>query len=167
MIRALLAAVILGGVFGTATATVESIDEDLMVIDISVEVRSSAESVVAHLTFDTEPVLTLPLLDRGDGVFGIRTELEPKNYGVVFEVVGDAPESSGPVSLAQMGADLGPESGQATTTTTEEEGLSRESRALLWLAIALGAGSLSVLAFWVLGGRRQGDTETPDRLEEE
>lgn len=155
--RAVLAAVILGGMFGTATATVESVEDQVMVVDITIEVQSSAEAVVAHLTFDEEPVLTLPLLDRGEGLFGIRTELEPKNYVVVFEVIGEDAESSGPVSLSQMGADLGPESSSATTTTEGEDELSRESRALLWLAIALGAASLSVLAFWVLGGRRDDD----------
>lgn len=164
--RAVLAALILGGVFGTAAVTVEAIDDDRMVIDLSVEVRASAESVVAHLAFEEEPILTLPLLNRGDGVFGIRTELEPKNYAVVFEIVGDDPETSGPVSLTQMGAELGPESGSTTTTTIGEDGLSRESRALLWLALALTAASLSVLAFWVLGGRK-GDNEQSADVEEE
>lgn len=156
--RTLLAAVILGGAFGTATATVESIEPSVMLMDLEVEVMASAESVVAHLTFDQDPVLTLPLLDRGNGVFGIQTELEPKNYVVVFEIIGDEEESSGPVTLTQMGADLGPESG-GPTTTLDEDALSEESQQLLWLAIALGAASLSVLAFWVLGGREGREAE--------
>ncbi|HEX6300960.1 MAG TPA: hypothetical protein VF148_10890, partial [Acidimicrobiia bacterium] len=119
--RALLAAVILGGVFGTATATVESIDEVVMVIEIEVEVSGSPESVVAHFTFEDDPSLVLPLLDRGDGSFGLRTELEPKNYFVVFEVVGDAGNRSDPVSLAEMGAELAPESGGSTTTMPDDE----------------------------------------------
>lgn len=150
--RALVAAVILGGSFGSASATVESIDDDVMVVEITVEVVESAESVVAHLTFESDDELTLPLLDRGGGTFGLRTELEPKNYFVVFETLGDDGASSDPVSLAELGVDLLPESG-ATTTTAPEEELSEESEQLLWLAIALGAASLSVLAFWVLGGR--------------
>lgn len=164
LVRALIAAVILGGAFGTASATVVSIEDDVMVVDISVEVQSSAEAVVAHLAFEEEPVLTLPLLDRGESVFGIRTELEPKNYAVVFEVVGEETSSSEPVSLTQLGTALGPESGTATTTTVADDALSRESRALLWLSVALGAASLSVLAFWVLGGRRDRDQPA---LEEE
>jgi hypothetical protein len=156
--KVILAAVILGGVFGSASATIDSIEGDIMRIDIEVEVTGSADTVVAHLTFDDDPVLTLPLLDRGDGSFGIVTELEPKNYVVVFEVVGE--ESSDPVSLTQLGADLLPESGGTTTTDPDDESLSEDSRRSMWLAIALGAASLSLVAFWVLGGKD--DKEGPD-----
>jgi hypothetical protein len=156
--RALLAAVILGGVFGSATATVESIDGEVMVLSIDVEVSGSPDTVIAHLTFEEDQPLILPLLDRGDGTFGLRTELEPKNYFVVFEAVGDDSDSSDPVSLAQMGAELVQRSGVTTTTLSEDE-LSNESRRSLWLAIALGAGSLSLLAFWVLGSRDEDEEE--------
>ena len=160
--RALVAAVILGGTFGTATATVESIDDEVMVVEIEVEVLDSAESVVAHLSFEREPVLTLPLLDREDGTFGIRTELEPKNYLVIFETVGEGAESSQPVSLAQMGALLGASGGGPTTTLADDD-LSEDSERMLWLAVALGAASLSLIAFWVLGSRRD---KTSDNDEE-
>jgi hypothetical protein len=162
--KTLIAALILGGVFGTASATVESMEEGTMLLDLSVEVQTSANAVVAHLTFDEDEVDTLPLLDRGDGTYGIRTELEAKDYVVVFEVIGDEAASSGPVSLTQLGADLGPEA-EVTTTTTGDEGLSRESKQLLWLSVALGAASLSVLAFWVLGSGR-GDKERVGAHEE-
>lgn len=159
-------ALVLGGVFGTASATVESVDDVVVVVDLSVEVRTSAEAVVAHLRFGTESDLTLPLIERGDGVFGLRTELEPKNYVVVFEILGDEGATSQPITLTELGAELGPESGTATTAPEEDESLSRESRQLLWLAVALGAGSLSVLAFWVLDGPRVGK-EPLDVTEEE
>jgi hypothetical protein len=164
----LVAAVLIGGAFGSASATVVSTSEEVMVVEIEVDVVESAESVVAHLVFQEEEPLTLPLLDRGGGTFGIRTELEPKNYAVVFEIVGG--ESSPPVLLSQLGADLGPESGP---TTTVDDGLSDESQGLLWLAIALGAASLSALAFWVLGGRDdrkdgvEPSSEGPEGSEEE
>ena len=148
----LLAAVVIGGAFGSATATVESLDGDVMVVSIEVEVGEASESVVAHLTFEDDPVLTLPLIDRGDGTFGLRTELEPKNYFVVFELVDGDEQPSDPVSLTEMGADLGPDPASPTTTLGEDE-LSPESRQALWLAVALAAASLSVLAFWVLGSR--------------
>lgn len=164
--RTLLAAVVLGGVFGAATATVESIDEEVMVIEIEVEISGSPESIVAHFTFDDDQPLVLPLLDRGDGTFGLRTELQPKNYFVVFEVVGDTESSSDPVSLVQMGAELGPESGRTTTTISDDE-LSDESESLLWLAIALGAASLSLLAFWVLGSRDEAEADLDDELVDE
>lgn len=153
MVKVILAAVILGGTFGSASANVESVDDEVMLIDLSVEAMDASGSVVAHLTFDNEEELTLPLLDRGNGTYGIRTELEPKNYLVVFEIVGE--ESSEAVSLAELGVDLVDESG--TATTDPDEVLSDETRGSLWLAVALGAASLSALAFWVLGGRKDED----------
>jgi hypothetical protein len=158
ILMTLLAAVILGGVFGSAEADVESVDDNHMVLDVKVEVIGSAEAVVAHLSFRNEPTLTLPLLNRGDGIFGLRTELQPKNYIVVFETIGARGESSEPVSLAELGADLRPPDTDDPTTTTAPNGeLSDQSRQMLWLAIAFGAASLSLLAFWVLGGRSEED----------
>jgi hypothetical protein len=164
-VRALVAALILGGAFGTASATVEPMDGGTMLLDLSVEVQTSAEAVVAHLTFDDEDIDTLPLLDRGDGTYGIRTEMETRNYVVIFEVIGEEAASSGPVSLTQLGADLGSGAEVTTTIPTGDQGMSRESKQLLWLAVALGAASLSALAFWVLGGSR-GDKERVGAHEE-
>ena len=149
--KALIASVLIGGLFGSATATVEAIGDDVMIVDIEVEVPPGAATVVAHLSWESHD-LVLPLTDRGDGVYGIRTELPPRNYFVVFEAIGEEVESSDPVSLTELGADL---SGNpaAPTTTAADDGLGEESRQMLWLAVALGAASLSALAFWVLGGR--------------
>ena len=153
VLNALLAAVMLGGGFGTATATVESAEDSVVFISIEVEVLDTADSVVAHLSFDDEE-FTLPLVDRGDGTFGTRIDLEPKNYIVVFEVLGGDGAVSEPTTLVRMGADLGSQAGGATNTTeSDEEGLGPDSERLLWLAIALGAASLSLIAFWVLGSR--------------
>lgn len=161
----LVAAVILGGIFGSASAEIDSVEDSVMVVDLSVEVLSTTDTVVAHLSFEDDPTLTLPLLERGGGSFGITTELEAKNYLVTFEVVGE--ETSEPVSFVELGADLVPESGP--TTTTEPGELSDASQRALWLAIALGAASLSVLAFWVLGGRdeKEHEEESVDPGEEE
>ena len=161
--RALIAAVLIGGLLGSASATVEEMTSEMMVISIDVEVLASAESVAAHLSFDDEQVATLPLIDRGEGLYGIRAELEPKNYVVVFEVIGDESGQSNPVTLTQLGADLGPESGP-TTTDPDEEGMAPETRRWLWLAVALAAASLSALAFWVLGGR---DAELEEQTSDE
>lgn len=170
-LRALLAAVIIGGSFGSASATVESIDDETMVVEISVEVLDSADSVVAHLTFGDDRELTLPLLDRDDGTFGLRTELEPKNYFVVFETIGEDAARSEPVSLSRMGAELGPGTGATATTIVDDDDLSDDSEQMLWLAVALAAASLSLLAFWVLGDREDEQiddaTEVPPEHEEE
>ncbi len=149
----LLAAVELGGAFGSASATVESIGDTSMVIALEVEVTISAQAVVAHLTFADEPSRPLSLLDRGAGVFGLRTELEPKNYIVVFEVVGEESALSEPRTLTELGAELVPD--QETLAADPEEELGTETRQFGWLALALGAASLSALAFWVLGGREK------------
>lgn len=165
---ALVASVLIGGLFGSATATVESVESDVMLIDIEVEVTPSVVgSVVAHFTFDGEPDLTLPLIERGDGLYGIRTELEPKNYFVVFEVIGEEAGSSDPVSLTEMGAELGAEAGPPSTDADDNEGLDDESSRMLWLAVALGAASLSALAFWVLGGRDEEEGQGDEGDKEE
>ncbi len=160
LLLGVLAAVQLGGGFGEATAEVDSLSEGSMVIDIEVEVTVSSSAVVAHLTFDDDRPLTMPLLDRGGGVFGTRTELEPKNYFVVFEAVGSPGEVSQPVSLTDLGADL--DSPLVATTRSpdnEDEGLTPETRRVGWLALALAAASLSALAFWALGDRDEPESE--------
>lgn len=86
-------------------------------------------------------------------MFGIRTELEPKNYLVVFEAVGASEGLSAPISLVDLGADLARDVPGVPPRPEEETVLSSGTQQLGWLALALGAASLSALAFWVLGGR--------------
>jgi hypothetical protein len=155
----LVAAVQLGGAFGDATADVDELTEQSMIVSIEVEVGVSASAVVAHLTFEDDPTVTIPLLDRGEGRFGTRTELQPKNYVVVFEAVATPGELSDPVSLAELGADLDQPFVATTAPAGEEEGLSTDTERLGWLALALGAASLSALAFWALGHRDEDDVE--------
>ena len=150
----LVAAVVLGGSFGTASATVDSAEGLSMVVDIEVEIETSADSVVAHLSFDDEEEAVLPLLARGDGVFGITTELERRNYVVVFEILGPSPALSPPQTLAALGAELVDSADTTTSAAAADDELGEESQGWLWLAVALGAASLSALAFWVLGADR-------------
>ncbi|MEA1901936.1 MAG: hypothetical protein U9N56_00250 [Actinomycetota bacterium] len=161
----LLAALEIGGAYGEASAEVSSIEDDSMVVDLQIEIRTSASAVVVHLAFEDDPALALPLLDRGDGLFGIVTELELKNYVVVFEAVGSPEGLSRPVFLTELGADLDPGDGNGGGPGTDpDDGLSPETRQLGWLALALAAASLSALAFWVLGGR---DAKAEESSEEE
>ncbi len=154
--KSLMAALVLGGVFGSAAADVVSIDGDTMVIELEVEIEASADAVVAHLSFDNEPELVLPLLNRGGGAFGVVTELEARNYVVVFEILGSESHLSDPASLTSLGADLTGE-GNSSNPNQSDDDISKQSRQWLWLALALGAGSLSALAFWVLGGDDRND----------
>ena len=160
-------ALFLGGAFGNASATIEAMDETSMVLTLEVELRASAESVVAHLAFDDEPQIALPLLDRGGGVYGITTETAVKNYAVVFEAIGSGEDVSIPVLLSDLGADFGgADVPTPETVPQEDDGLSQETQQFGWLALALGAASLSVLAIWVVIGRdKDGDDDAKSEEE--
>ena len=157
----LLAAVVLGGPFGSASAELVDREPSVMTIDLEVELEISVQAVVAHLSFDGVPELKLPLLDRGDGVFGLTTQLAPRNYVVVFDAIGPGGGLSQPVTLHQLGVVLVSGTGSATT----EAGLSGDTQRVGWLAMAFAAASLSALAVWVLGERD--DEEGPGSAEEE
>ncbi|HEX2404073.1 MAG TPA: hypothetical protein VHM29_05165 [Acidimicrobiia bacterium] len=154
MIR--LAAVVLfavevGAGFGSASASVVSMTEQSMIVDVRVEVETTADSVVAHFALPDEDTITLPMLERDDGAYGVTTEVKPANFIVMFEAIGDPGAESDQVSLTDLGVDLS--STSDTTTSTASEELSNGTQQWLWLGVALGAASLSALAFWVLGGR--------------
>jgi hypothetical protein len=151
-------AVELGGGFGAATAAVVSSDDDSAIVEIEVEFGGGADTVVAHLSLPGEETIVLPLLPRDNGVYGVTTELKLADYSVVFEVVGATGTQSEPVTLSDLGADLASEDG-VTGTTETENGEDPETRRWLWLGVALGAASLSVLAFWVLGGREEPEAD--------
>ena len=156
----LLFAVEVGSGFGTASASVVSMTDQSMIVDIRVEVETSADSVVVHLALPDEETITIPMLERDDGAYGVTTEVKPANYIVMFEAIGDPGAESDQVSLTDLGVDLSSTAG--TTTTTESEELSSGTQQWLWLGVALGAASLSALAFWVLGGRdRNEETDEP------
>jgi hypothetical protein len=156
-----LFAVEVGSGFGTASASVVTMTDQSMVVDLRVEVETSADSVVVHLALPDEETITLPMLERDDGAYGVTTEVKRANYFVVFESIGDPGAESDQISLTDLGVDLSSTSG--TTTTTGSEELSAGTQQWLWLGIALGAASLSALAFWVLGGRdRDKETDEPE-----
>lgn len=145
-----VAAIQLGGAFGSASAELLQRNPAAITIDLEVEVLVTVEAVVAHVRFDNQPELTLPLLARGDGVFGITTQLAPRNFAVVFEAVGPNGGLSDAVTLHELGVDLvGRSSGGGTD---EAEGLTGATQRVGWLAVAFAAASLSALAMWVLGG---------------
>ncbi|GEM_PF-873333 len=149
-----LLAIELGGGFGTATANITSTTPQSMVVEIRVEVEVEADTVVAHFALPDEDQITIPLLARDHGTYGVTTELKPADYMVVFEAVGETGAQSEPVSLSDLGAELGPEAGGADQDDDER---SPETNQWMWLGVALGAASLSALAFWALGGRDESD----------
>jgi hypothetical protein len=145
----------LGGAFGAASAEVVSQDDESMTIELQVEVDGEVDAVVAQLALTGEEPLALPLIDRGDGTFGITTEVRPADYQVVFEVLGEVSSQSQPVALSDLGIEFDDGGGG----TTEDEGLSSDTIGWGWLAVAFGAASLAALAFWVLGGRDEAEEE--------
>jgi hypothetical protein len=161
----ILLAVELGGGFGAASATVVSEADDSFIIEIEVEVGAPADTVVAHLSLPGEETIIIPLVPRDDGVFGVTTEMKQADYVVVFEVVDAGGAQSSPISLSELGAVLDEE---LTSDPDTEPGDNPEARRWLWLGVALGAASLSVLAFWVLGGKDKAEIdEEPTHVDAE
>lgn len=159
-----LVAVELGGGFGDATATVISTTDESMQVELHVAVTIPADSVLAHLALPGEPNLTLPMLEREDGTYGITTELKRANYQVVFEILGPTSTQSQPVTLGGIGAKIvGSQSSTGPTDATDTSGGTSQ---WIWLAAAFGAASLSALAFWVLGGRDDSEDD-PDVSEDD
>ncbi|MEX1133807.1 MAG: hypothetical protein WED83_03070 [Acidimicrobiia bacterium] len=155
----LLAAVDIGGGFGNASAEVISLTDESMEVEIQVEVQGTVDAVVVHFALSGEDPVTLPLVSRGGGVFGITTELKPANYQVVFETLGAVSIQSLPVAIADLGAEVTSTSGPATSST--EGGLSNVTQGWGWLALAFGAASLAALAFWALGGGKDDQDGEP------
>ena len=156
LVLLLLFSVALGGDFGEASAETISIDESSMIVAIDVEVLTSADSVVAHLASPGNETVVLPLVDRGGGVYGIQTEVRPIDYQVTFELLGPSPSLSDPVSMSSLGADFD----GVTASTEPDDESAAQTRRWGWLALALTAASLAVLAIWVIVGRDDDDDET-------
>jgi len=158
-----LLAVEVGTGFGPATATVVSTTDESMIVDLHVEVVGPADSVVVHLALADEDPITLPMVPRDDGSYGVTTEVKAADYQVVFETLGESGTQSDPVAISDLGVDNQGEPGAAPSTTEVPE-RSPGTQRWLWLGVALGAASLSALAFWVLGDR-DGSEDEGDHLE--
>lgn len=158
----LIAAVPVGGSFGDAEATTVSLTETSVVIDLTVEVPEETQAVIVHIGLTGEN-MRFPMVPRATpGLWGLQTELERKNWQIVFEILGPDSELSQPMTIAFLGAELNLETDPGPDDP--DEGISRETRRWGWLGLALAAASLSLLAFWVLGGK---DDESEDGNEEE
>lgn len=162
LVGILIASVPVGGSFGDAEAKTVRLTEDSVVIDITVEVPEETQAVIVHIGLQDENRM-FPMVPRSrPGLWGLQTELERRNWQVVFEILGPESELSDPMTIAFLGAvldiEVEPEPG------SPDDGLSRDTRRWGWLGLAFAAGSLSLLAFWVLGGK---DRESDGGGEEE
>jgi hypothetical protein len=174
-----LAAIVLGGPFGEATA--EGVESgDGIRVDFEVTLGGSPTAVVVHVVNPGEDQETVSLTDRGGGRWGSVADLEQINYVAVFEVLyadGDG-QVSDPVTLLELGLDpavLGMGEVPAPDEETDTP-LSPVTRRWGWAALALGAVALALLAVWAMGDRNgngevagplDGDTVGPDPDEDQ
>lgn len=169
MLAPMALVVALGASFGEASASAVPTGPDSMLVDIMVEVSTDADVVVAHFSLPGDPDVTLPLIDRGEGVYGLRTELRRGDHQVVFEIVGG--DTSPPMSLTSLGvaSELADVADVSPVTTRADE-ISADTRQSGWLALAFAAAALATLAFWALGDRTDQETSRsvsgPDGEEE-
>lgn len=142
-----------GGFSAAAEATVI----DRSTVEIAVEVSTEAgSSVVVHAVDPGGEQRTVAMLEVTPGVYRTRFTTRPLDLVVVFEHLESGAQSD-PVRLTALGVapDLVGVVG-APTAQPDNEGSGWG-----WLAIALGAASLSALAFWTLGDRRPVPAEDP------
>ena len=167
LISVVMLVIELGGVFGAASAEATAVSSGEMEVSLSVEVGGNPASVVAHLIDPGDDQTTTTLARRGDSFEGTLV-VERADLLVVFEAigVGGTSEQSAPVSLTQLGVavdvlldDAGnvdePDAELTLDAATERWG---------WAALALGAGALSLLAWWALADyprRRRSEPEEP------
>ena len=144
----------LGGVFGRARADATSPTSESMQLDLEVEADDDA-AVVAHLIDPGGSQETLPMAPRGDGAFGIRTQIRKIDYVVVFEAVeGALAAQSQPLRLTELGADPAV-LGVSADPGVEAEEISESTLQWGWAGLGLAAAALTLLAFWALPDRRR------------
>jgi hypothetical protein len=145
-------AVVLGGAFGGASASGRQVGAATIEVDLTVE-ATEVEAVVAHLIEPGAEQETVPLVDRGGGVFGIIIELRKADYVVVFETFANGVSNqSQPLRLTELGLDPALIGVLPFPTTTAPE-YSPDTRMWGWAGLALAALALAFLAWWALPDR--------------
>jgi hypothetical protein len=145
---ALLMLPVLAQTFGDPTATGRQLTAATLEVDLSV-VAEGAEAVVAHLIDPGGEQRTVPMVSRSGSRFGIIVEVPRIDYVVVFEALGAGVSSqSHPQRLSELGLDPGLLGILPFTPTTVPE--PNPARQWGWVALALGALALALLAWWAL-----------------
>lgn len=147
----LLALVEIGGGFGGATVGGTATTDTTMEIDLSVTLAGSAGPVLVHLLLPDE-TQTVPLVDRGNGTWGVLVEVRRADWLVVFEDVA-AGELSDSLSLTRLGLDPALLGGRSATTPSLERDTATTPMTWGWLATAVLAGAGA--AALVFAGRRR------------
>jgi hypothetical protein len=153
----------LGGVFGRAVASATSLSSDTIQLDLEVEADEDA-ALVAHLIELGGTQETIPLSSRGNGVFGIRTEVRKTDYLVVFEALeGSLASQSQPLRLTDLGVDP-TLVGVLTVPTTDDDEISDATRQWGWAGLGLAAAALTLVALWALPDRRRRAREAEEAV---
>ncbi len=155
LVGALLAAVVIGGDFGVASATGEPAVGNRILVNLEVEVLTSADVVVAHLIHPGQDQETISLVGDDAGVFRGAATVPKVDIVVVFEAVRGPGNSSlsVPASLTELGLDpvlLG------DLAVPIEESVASESLpgigVPLTIAIVSGVLSIVLIVWWVWSG---------------
>lgn len=138
-----------------------------MEVDLSVSAPPGG-SVVAHLIEPGGLQQTHALREREPGRYGGVVDLARIDFVVVFEALDGTGTQSQPARLTDIGLDRALLGALPVAPTTTEAGISAATRGWGWLALAMAAGSLALLALWALPERRIDDepsaaAEDPDR----
>ncbi len=149
----------LGGGFGEAAGAATVNNDGTISVQLQVEV--DADMVVAHVIDPGGEQETLSLVRRSDGSFGGTAITERSNRIVVFEAfVGDESVLSQPVTFLELGVgpsflgiDEGPDLLAEPPAPADGVVLGLDRSDSIWVAVALAAVSLALIAWWAAGPR--------------
>ncbi|HSR44809.1 MAG TPA: hypothetical protein VLT15_06225 [Acidimicrobiia bacterium] len=159
-----------GGVFGPASADAVAVSSGEIEVTISVVVDGAPATVVAHLVDPGDDRSIVTLMNRGEGEYAGTALTERADLVVIFEAIWADGSSnlSRRVALVELGVD--------PAVLLDEAAAGQEDRVVAldaaterwgWAALALGASSLSLLAWWALADypklRRSEPDGSPDQ----
>lgn len=153
----------LGAPFVEASAEARPVTGGLEV-ELQVTLNADVDTVVAHIVTPGQDQQTVALASRGGGEYGGVLIVPAEDVVVIFEAVDVGRQVlSQPATLTELGVDPDQFRGDRSFAAPDAPGSSipQEARRWGWAAVALGATSLALIAFWAAGARRSGE-ETPE-----
>lgn len=159
--------VALGGGFGNAAASA-TVNND-GTLDVQLQVEVVADTVVAHVIEPGGSQETISLVRRADGTFGGTVTTPRANRVVVFEaLVGDESTSARPVTLLDLGVPgslIGVDGPDLLTREPGSEAImfNLGRSETIWMAVALLAVALALVAWWAAGPRSRSSAALDDK----